>query len=168
MKRVLALDPGNKVGWAAADVHDDGHWERLEHGILPLKDMALGAHQRLNVTDNDGTTWSLYDVVVIEDWILRGDKAQAMVGSTFPSSQFIGMVQLSCWLAGVPLVRQQATAQGQQAQRSLQRLNPELWEATVGPGLQLAHDDSHDMSAILHLWTWTMKNTTMEAYCDGR
>lgn len=164
MRQVLALDPGSKVGWASAAIHDDGQWQGLSHGITPLKNCALWVHNELSQPRPPEALYARIDVVVIEDWVLRADKAQEMIGSSFPSSQFIGAVQLSCWLNQTPLVRQRAVAQGKQAQRSLQYLYPDLWETTVRDGLALSHDDSHDMSAILHLWTWTMKNTTMDAY----
>src|SRR4051812_11884394 len=63
---VIALDPGERVGWARARVNPDGTWDDMTHGITALKDMALALHK--NVTK--------YDVVIYETWRLRADEAR--------------------------------------------------------------------------------------------
>ena len=93
MKRVLALDPGDKVGWARADVADDGTWTNLRHGITPLKPMALSVHKSLCPPWTGGEwdrTVPSYDVVVCERWALYPHMAKYMIGSEIPSAQFIG------------------------------------------------------------------------------
>lgn len=139
---VLALDPGQKVGWARAAVADDGSISDLRHGITEWKPMAL----RL------GDVMHEYDVVIYETWRLRPDKAMQMIGSTFPEVQFIGVVRYLAWL-----YPQQITvyAQGADLQKTGRKvLIPELKE--VMDRMPKTHDDAHDGSAILHLsyWLW--------------
>lgn len=162
MRRVLALDPGDRVGWAHAKVYDDGHWEDLKHGISPLKDCALAVHHALNYPDD---MLPDYDLVVMEEWALYANKAKEMIGSTFPSVQFIGAVRLSCWLSGTP-IHMQGARNKTTALKSMPPLNPPLAEL-VERGMQHAHDDAHDMDAILHLWHWTFKSTDLTAYLEN-
>lgn len=157
--RVLALDPGDRVGWASADIADDGTWENLQHGILDLKECALEVHY--SVTGHIPLDWGVkgnipedIDLVVCERWALYAHKAKEMIGSEIPSVQFIGMVKLSCWLANVPLVMQPASKHVF-AERSMRKLRPELYEYVMQP---IAHDDGHDLVAIKHLWAYTFDN----------
>jgi hypothetical protein len=145
--KVLALDPGDRVGWARADVADDGTWTEFRHGITPLRDMATAVYY----------VKKRYDVMVCEDFRLYPQMARSLVGSSFPSVQFIGMVRLCCWLADIEFVLQGARAK-EMADRSMKKLCPDLYNLVTTPR---AHDDAHDHDAIRHLWTWTMKNTEL-------
>lgn len=153
--RVLALDPGDRVGWARADVDpSSGTWDDFRHGITPLKDMALAAYRAL-VDGHPETGEPAYDLVVCEDWRLYPHLAKTMVGSAFPSVQFIGAVRLSCWLSGVRMVMQGAAIKST-ADKTMKVLRPELHEQVTTPR---AHDDAHDLDAIRHLWFYTYRNT---------
>lgn len=145
--RVLAVDPGEKVGWARATVAPDGSWSDLRHGITPLRDMALAIHKQAGE----------YDVIVFEDWRLYPQIAKAMVGNTFPSVQFIGMVKLAAWVAGTKLVTQGAKVK-ETADKAMKAINPELY-ATVTKSV--AHDSGHDQDALRHLWYYVWRNTTL-------
>lgn len=174
MPRVLALDPGDRVGWARADIADDGTWTDLRHGITPLKQMALSVHKALlpepwfdHCTEERVDEASAYDVVVMERWALFKHMAVALTGSEIPSAQFVGMVKQSCWLAGVPLVMQNPRDVNSNragvlapAEASMKKLRPELFEVVTQPG---AHDDLHDMVAIKHMWLYTFKNYPVKA-----
>lgn len=156
--RVLALDPGDRVGWARADVDpSSGTWDDFRHGITPLKDMALAVHERVTGGRNRRPLEHerSYDLVVCEDWRLYPHLAKTMVGSAFPSVQFIGMVKLSCWLSGTKYVTQGAAIKTT-ADKVMAKLNPELHELVTKP---IAHDDGHDLDAIRHLYFWTYRNT---------
>lgn len=157
--RVLALDPGERVGWARADVDDSGTWDDFRHGITPLRDMAMAVHRAL--TDHDGydvrAMAPQYDVVVVEDWRLYPHLAKSMIGSSFPSVQFIGMVRLSCWLSNTKIVTQGAGIKTT-ADKMMAKVHPDLYELVTRP---VAHDDGHDQDAIRHLFYWTTKNTTL-------
>lgn len=166
--RVLALDPGERVGWARADVDESGGWKELRHGITPLKDMALAIHGALiqvrrngplpYISENDALPlpWERkYDVVVCEDWRLRPGKERLFIGSSFPAVQFIGMVRLCCWLSNTKLVMQGADTKST-ADKTLKALWPEMYETVTQSG---SHDDQHDLDAIRHLWFFTYRNT---------
>lgn len=177
--RVLVLDPGERVGWATAEVGngamlDEQHrlsvaqmldesreFDPLEpvktraiklltvqdHGISFLKDMALAVYRSLIV---NGT----YDVVVCEDWRLSARHAKRLIGSNMQSSQFIGMVRLCCWVANVQLVMQPPAAMST-AERALNCGHPSADDIRHRLSkLPKSHDDSHDGSALLHLWAW--------------
>jgi len=166
--RVLALDPGDKVGWARADIADDGTWSNLRHGITPLKQMALKFADTMDVVagpngwDLDRGPLPEYDVVICERWALFKHMAVALTGSEIPSAQFVGMVKLCCWLSGVPCVMQNPRDVNSNkagtlapAEASMRKLRPELFELVTQPG---AHDDLHDMVAIKHLFLYTFRN----------
>jgi hypothetical protein len=139
---VLALDPGERVGWACAYIWADGEWGDMKHGITPLKDMALAVHRK--ITD--------YDVVVYETWRLAADKARSFAGSDFPSVQFIGAVKAAAWLN--PHVR--LVSQGPRLKTTAEKTAPPELRKLL-KRMPKSHDDAHDGDALLHLWhyTWT-------------
>lgn len=136
--KVLALDPGEKVGWARADIEPDLTFSSLEHGITPLQDMALAVYDR---ADN-------YDLIVMESWRLYPDQAKKMIGNDMQSSQFIGMVRLVCWINGIKL-----KMQGPGVQNSARKTAPK-WLHDILDNEPKRHDDAHNVSALLHLWHW--------------
>jgi hypothetical protein len=157
--RVLVLDPGERVGWASAVVtpwaYDaPGGEPRLDvtgHGIAYLKDMAVAVYNALVLDEK-------YDVVVFEQWRLTAKGARVSVGSEMESSQFIGMVRLACWVAGVKIVKQPTSALSS-ADRSLKCGHPSAADvaARIAAADKGSHDDGHDGSALRHLWTYFFK-----------
>lgn len=147
--RILALDPGEKVGWARTEVDAKGKTSELVHGISTLKDMAM----RLSIAF-DG-----YDVVVCETFIVP--PGSRLTGS-FPTVQFIGMVRLLSWQTPKVDMIWQAPRVMHTAAKTIQKLKPS-WAEIINQGG--AHDDTHDYSAILHLWhhIWLTRITSMEA-----
>jgi hypothetical protein len=139
---VLALDPGEKVGWARASVADDGEWSGLEHGITHLKDMALA------IDANVGK----YDLVVCETWKLRAGKERTFIGSDFPSVQFIGMVRLGCWREHVAY-----EPQDPRIKTTADKSAPD-WLRKIIDNEPRSHDDGHNVDALRHLWFWTWRN----------
>lgn len=150
--RVLSLDPGEKVGWARADVSPTGEWSDLRHGITPLRDMAIAVHDALH--KYPGLEASDYDLVICEDWRLYPHMANQFVGSSFPSVRFIGAVELACWVSGTKL-RMQGARIKKATLPPMAKLDPELHAKVTRAG---AHDDLHDMDAILHLWHYCWKS----------
>ena len=149
--KVLALDPGERVGWAIGTITKrvEGVLIRHEmtvedHGISYLKDCYLAV--------DDALVDGRYDVVVMEGFKLTQRGAKTSIGSTMQTVQFIGMVRGSCWRHGVPL-RMQWPADKSSARRSLKIDHPaaaamrERLEKITG-----AHDDRHDEDALIHLW----------------
>jgi hypothetical protein len=137
---VLALDPGEKVGWARAYVADDGSWCGYDHGITALKPMALAVHANI----------AKYDVVIYETWRLRASETQKFVGNDFQSSQFIGMVRLAAWLN--PQVR--LVSQGPSVKTTAEKTAPSELRKLLAR-MPKTHDDAHDGDALLHLWHYT-------------
>lgn len=134
--KILALDPGEKVGWARVDYDEkSGEWRDLRHGITPLKDMALKLYD--SVHD--------YDVVIYETWRLRATEAKNHIGSEFLSSQFIGMVRLCGWVAKVKLV-----SQGPNLKKTGLKVAPD-WLKEKLAAFPKSHDDAHDADALMHL-----------------
>lgn len=150
--RVLALDPGQRVGWASADVfpQEGPMIPRLivrDHGIMSLRDAALAVYKAIVVEQR-------YDHVVYESWRLTAKGARVLQGDDMQSSQFIGMVRLCCWLSGTPITAQ-APAVMASARRSLHMGGPSADDIRERIAkLPRSHDESHDGSALLHLWHW--------------
>lgn len=155
--RVLALDPGEKIGWARADVSDAGEWTNVRHSITPLREMAIAVHEAMTKFPVRGPGEPLtkyasdYDVVVMEDWRLFPEMAKTFVGSNFPSVQFIGAVKLACWVSGTKLVMYGASTK-KHTLAPMAKLNPELHAKCTST---ITHDDGHDQDALIHLWRWT-------------
>ncbi len=135
--RVLAIDPGERVGWAHGKVVGDDRLEITGHGISHLKDFALKLHE---VTPE-------YDVIVFETFRLRATAAKKLIGNDFQTSQLIGAIRLCAWLhPQVKLVGQGPNVKA----TALKTCNAEIRD--VLDGLPQAHDDAHDGDALLHLW----------------
>lgn len=165
MTRVLALDPGDRVGWARADVAEDGTWTDLRHGITPLREMAFAIDEALDTHSHPDypDDCCQYDVVVCEDWRLYPDKAKDFIGSTFPSVQFVGMVRLCVWQSSAKLVMQGANTK-KTADKAMKVCMPDLYAKVTTPR---AHDDAHDMDALRHLFFWTFQHTTLAPKPEG-
>jgi hypothetical protein len=146
MTNVLVLDPGERVGWARASVDDAGNWSGVRHGITPLWDMAE------SVSDAQ-LEQRAYDVIVCEAWRLYGAHAKSMIGSSFPSVQFIGAVKLVCRLTGTKYVSQPASDKTIGLVR-LEQDYPEYHELATRA---IAHDDGHDQDALMHLAAYSFK-----------
>jgi hypothetical protein len=146
MPRVVALDPGEKVGIAHARM-SRGELEAPERLILPLEHAAdwLWRYQLHPPR--------AFDVIVYETWVPRPrDGSMAWIqGDPLLSAQFVGMVRLI-------------------ARRSSSRLKTygpdrkrawEGWIKTVLPDAKhssATHDDDHDWDALLHLVGYYAEN----------
>lgn len=148
--RVLALDPGERVGWARGVVvprsveHDD-ELVVEDHGIAFLKDAALAVHKAVVIENR-------IDVVVFEKWVLTARGAKVSVGSDMQSSQFVGMVRMCGWLNPRVQLVGQMPANKTSATKSM-RSHPsgvKIQERIAK--LPKSHDDAHDGDALLHLW----------------
>ena len=153
MLRVLAVDPGERVGWARGLIADLTHtqgYHTLEveaHGIAYLKDAAMQVYNAVVVEDR-------IDVVIYETFILTARGAKVSVGSDLQTAQFVGMVRLAAWLnPRVKLVPQGPSAMSS-ANKSMrgQASADDIQERLAK--LPKSHDESHDGSALRHLWTY--------------
>lgn len=158
--KVLAIDPGERVGWAHGVIQQPGDtWAegggpvqtRTEpalmvtgHGIATLKDMALKLHE---VAGN-------YDVIVFEEYRISSNpqKLKAHVGSDVPTLQLVGMIRLCAWLNPQAKLVTQYPKNKATAERSMP-----AWLREKIAGLPARHDDAHDGDALLHLWFYYWK-----------
>jgi hypothetical protein len=144
--RLLAIDPGEKFGWAHATIdpaNDDyvppGQFEVTGHGITPAKDFIVKLFEAV----------STYDVVVLESYRISTVPARlkAHAGSDVPTLQYIGAVRAACWLNPQVKLVTQAPATKKTADSTMPS-----WLSTRIAGLPKAHDDAHDGDALRHGW----------------
>ncbi len=148
MIRVLAIDPGERCGWATGTIADAG-LEVQDHGISFLKDMALAVHRAVVLEDR-------YDVVIYETFRLTHKGARVSVGSDLQTSQVIGMIRLSAWLN--PRVQLVPQTPGDKTTARLSLRNPGGEDILARlDKLPKSHDDGHDGDALLHLWNFYFK-----------
>lgn len=151
MKRVLFIDPGEKVGWARADVAENGDWTDLRHGITSWKEFVTAVYGR-QLKTFDVFAPPPYDVIGYEVFRLYATHAKALIGSDMQTSQCIGAVRLIAWLSGTKLV-----SQGANVKKSAEASAPP-WLTKHLSKLPKRHDEAHDYDALLHLWHWTFKH----------
>lgn len=147
--KVIAIDPGERVGWATAEAVFDpalGEDRRglflTNHGISLLKPFAM---KLADVIEN-------YDVIVYEKFVLfSGERGRSQVGGEIPTAQLVGMIRLLAWQHDKKLVSQSVQVK-KTADKTAQGVFKELIEGEVK-----THDDAHDIDAIRHLWYWYWK-----------
>lgn len=147
MERILAIDPGESVGWCHGVIEnkarrdsppEDWQLEVTGHGITPLMDFAV---KFAEVAGN-------YDKVIYEIYRIQPGKERQHIGSEVPTLQFIGMVRILGRLSGVPLVRQTTTHRDTGYKRAPEWC-PQIQE--IIERLPKSHDDAHDGDALAHL-----------------
>lgn len=87
-----ACDPGVDTGWAKGISHPDGALVITGYGYAPWKQVAIWLHDMVNGPDP-------CDEVIYESWRLTDKGASVLKGSDLPSSQFIGAMKQTIWLA---------------------------------------------------------------------
>ncbi len=145
--QVLAIDPGEKVGWARGSASPDS-FKLVNHGITDLKPFALAL----------GKSITKYDVVVYETYRLI--KKMNKEGSDMPTSQLIGMIRLLAWQNPRIIAVAQSPGIKSTADKTA-FLAPEIKDLLDRePG---THDDAHDVDAVRHLWYWHWNKHIKEA-----
>jgi len=148
--KVIAIDPGERVGWVTAEYvpsspelgPDREGLFLVNHGISQLKPFAERFYTA--VTD--------YDVVIYEKYVLfGGERGRAQEGSELPTAQLVGMIRLCAWMNDTKLVSQAPTIK-KTADKVAQGVFKELIQ-----GESKTHDDAHDIDAIRHLVYWHFK-----------
>lgn len=138
---VLAIDPGEKVGWATADLFTTMDGLRMaipKHGIANMRDFA----EQLDKSFGD------YDVVIYETYRLRSD-CKKYVGDSLLTSQLIGMIRFLGWKhPHVRIVSQEPGVKNTGWKVAKTRL-PQVQE--ILDRLPKSHDDAHDGDALAHL-----------------
>lgn len=143
MERVLAIDPGERVGWARGLINTEtGEPVEVSRGVSSLKDFALALHKRI---DN-------YDTVVYETWRLYASKAKEQAGSDMQSSQLVGMIRLCAWLhPKIKLVSQGAKIK-KVSLVTMEKNAPDLYASLE------TSSEQHDQDALMHLWHYAWSN----------
>jgi hypothetical protein len=148
--KVIAFDPGEKVGWATGTVDRAGHLKVTGWGITPLKTMAL--------------TWMNramdYDVMIYERFRIGGqDDLKNFIGSDVPTLQLVGMLRLGAWQAqihrgdGLPQIIDQTSNNKQKGLGAARLYDPETFEV-IREALDGPHDQGHHGDALMHLYAW--------------
>ncbi len=159
--RILAIDPGERIGWNTAVITGAPNHRRLnpkpatievgEYGILRLKDFAF-AIEGLGSDKVPDLRPEHFDVVIFETWILTRKGAQDSVGSEMESSQGVGMLRSAVWRApNHPRLVRQAPRDMTTARLALNNPRPDY--ATIAAIIDAApasHQDSHYVSSLLH------------------
>jgi hypothetical protein len=148
---VLAIDPGETVGWATGIVRD-GALEVPDYGNTKSKTFLMTLLAK---------AWK-YDFIVYEDYRIRADKLRQHVDSNVPTIQVIGGIRLAAWSGQAHNHVNQPRIVVQQprdkrtgaaaAQLYVPKLVPVIQDALTGP-----HDDGHFADALLHLIAWHHK-----------
>lgn len=134
--KLLAIDPGEKVGWAVVIASPDT-FNVASYGITPLKDFALKL----------GDVYGSYDEVVYEQWRLRPSKARVLSGNDMQPSQLVGMIRYIGWLSpNVKLVGQAPSIMT----TARKTMNDEV--RALVEGAPATHDEAHYADALLHAW----------------
>jgi hypothetical protein len=147
---VIAIDPGERVGWSTAEYQPDSPElgpDRtglflVNHGISQLKPFALKLAESIHK----------YDVVIYEKYVLfGGERGLAQIGGEIPTAQLVGMIRLLAWQHDKKLVSQAPKIKAT-ADKVAKGVFKELIE-----GESKTHDDAHDIDAIRHLVYWHWK-----------
>lgn len=159
--KVLALDPGEKFGWAVGEIDTDKpSLQLINYGIATMKNLMLTLADRA----------SRYDVIVYESYQIKASHARAHIGSSVPTLQAIGMVRLSAWLAqdaqllvgkpGPQLIEQRPS--DKPTGRSVARGSFPAMSVLIEEALDLddagQHDEAHHGDAIMHLVAYYHKH----------
>lgn len=148
---VLAIDPGEKVGWADGVIDtDSGRLTVMSHGIEHLKPFAM-ALAGMNRASGPAPI-HMYGAVIYERWRLSAVHAKTLIGNDMQTSQLIGMIRLLSWLHSVKLV-----AQDPKDYHQGEVVAPPTVRAILDT-LPKAHDESHDGPALCHLAHYWYKN----------
>lgn len=137
MPKALAIDPGERCGWATAE-YTDSAVDLLDSGIAPLQTMAL----RL------GESIGEYDVMIYESWRLFPDKAREQIGSEMQTSQMIGIIRYLAWINDVELVRQDPAIK-----KTANKVARGEFADLIAREPK-THDDAHNVDAVRHLYYW--------------
>lgn len=143
-EKVLAIDPGESVGWAWGHLDADS-FRIAEQGVHQLKDFAVKL----------GTSIADYDTVVYESWRLYPGMAKRMVGNDMQPSQLVGIIRYLGWIN--PHVKM--VTQGAAIKTTALKTMPDEVSARFERSTQ-----QHDKDAVMHLWHYYWLNyVTKEA-----
>lgn len=130
--RVLSFDPGNTTGWVYQNPQ-----KMIDYG------QASGLIEVIDVcTEHEG---GIVDQVVIEDYVILGQKAMSHTGSRVPAIQVIGYLKAWAHKQGIPVKLYPA------------RMKP-IQQKRTGKVPKGAHSKNHWVDAYNHGRYWLIEN----------
>lgn len=132
---VLAIDPGEKCGWAHGGIDRASRLHVLDHGIEHWKPFVMRLEQDIHE----------FDVVIYERFRLQAWAANALIGNDMQTSQCIGAIRSAGWRHSVKLL-----AQDPKDYKHGWTVAPPTVRAILDI-LPKSHDESHDGPALGHL-----------------
>lgn len=133
--KILAIDPGELVGWCRAEVDDDYQIVDYKDGITSAQAFVLKLHDSAHD----------YDLIIYETWRLFGSKAKTLIGNEMLTSQCIGGIKLGAWISGTKII-----GQGPDIKKTADKICPEEWKHVID-GESSVHDEAHHVDAFRHL-----------------
>lgn len=153
-EHVIALDPGQRTGWASARMDVD-RFELIASGVKAQREMALWLAEQQGVAFmNNPGRWEYvgreYDVLVWESWrpFLKNGSMDWIKGDRLLPAQHVGQIRLIAWLSGARGVEQEPS----QKKPYLASLPPAL------RALDAESSEQHDQDARRHLWGYFFEN----------
>jgi hypothetical protein len=148
-ERVIALDPGQRTGFAVAEMALD-YFHLVESGVKPQREMALWLAKQQGIasmTDPqrwDGPLVPRFNVVTWESWRPRRKNGSMnwIEGDRLLPAQHVGQIRLIAWMSGAKMVEQEPA-------------DKRTFLANLPAGLREFDDESseqHDQDARWHLW----------------
>lgn len=151
-EHVIALDPGERCGWATGLMGLDS-LEVTGYGTLRLQDMALALAKAQDVRYCGAarvTNARQYGRIVWESWRPRRQNGSMdwIENDRLLSAQLVGQIRLIAWMSGAETKEYSPTMKtGFQAS-----MPPQLVE------LQELASEQHPQDALMHLWGWFFEN----------
>jgi hypothetical protein len=147
MEKILAIDPGERVGWASGIVYPEATVEgadgmpKEEATSLDVTDQ--GVHQLKDFAMSLGKNIEKYDTVVYETWRLYPNMAKRMVGNDMQPSQLVGIIRYLGWIH--PQIN--LVMQGANIKKTAEKTMPDWMIEQMTKS-----SEQHDQDALMHLW----------------
>lgn len=156
---VIALDPGERTGWAAATMdrdllvfHDYGAEKRRDLALALAYVQMIGPPYPSGLADQREEKGIVgpFDVMVWEAWIPRevNGSMDWIKGDKLLSARHVGHFELIAWLSGAKTKEYGAS-------------NKKHFQSSMPPQLvakQRAASEQHPKDAIMHLWGYFFEN----------
>lgn len=151
VEHVIALDPGERCGWATGLMGLDS-LRVTGYGTMVLGDMALALAeaQDINVRHDDIRPDPAYSRLVWESWRPRriNGTLDWIENDRLLSAQLVGQIRLVGWMSKAELKEYSPTMK----RRFQKTMPPQLVE------LQKLASEQHPQDALMHLWGWFFEN----------
>lgn len=150
-ERVIALDPGQRTGYAVGEMEED-YFRLVESGVLPQQLMAVKLAEWQGVRGPKGGPLVVprFNVITWESWRPRpkNGSMEWIKGDRLLSAQHVGQIRFIGILSGARLLEQEP----RDKTRFLASLPRQLRE------LDRVSNEQHDQDARWHLWGYFFDN----------